>query len=135
MRISGSADAVYTTNKTSDESEKFIENRRENIKTDLITITQDKLENILIKHLDKLLLKTKWITPLSLALSILATILTSTFKDSFGLSKDIWAAIFYLLFISSIIWLIILVIKLIRNIKSTSIESLIKAISNTREEV
>ena len=133
MKISGTA-AVYTTNKSSDESEKFIENRRENIKTDLITITQDKLENILIKHLDKLLLKSKWITPLSLTLSILATILTSTFNDSFGLSKDIWAAIFYILFISSIVWFVVLLIKLVRNYKSTSIDSLIKEISNTREE-
>ena len=133
MKISGTA-AVYTTNKSSDESEKFIENRRENIKTDLITITQDKLENILIKHLDKLLLKSKWITPLSLTLSILATILTSTFNDSFGLSKDIWAAIIYILFISSILWFVVLLIKLVRNYKSTSIDSLIKEISNTREE-
>ena len=37
--------------KKQQESNSYIENERENIKTDLIKITKDKLENILLKNI------------------------------------------------------------------------------------
>jgi len=117
---------IYSRNL--DESEKFVANKRENIKSDLITITHDKLENILLKHLEKLSFKNKWLAPLSLFLSLLATLLTAKFDNIFGLSKDIWQAIFIVCCCSSFIWLMISIFKLIIYRKEATLESLLNKI-------
>jgi hypothetical protein len=121
-------DNIYSTSPREDESKKFVADRRENIKSDLIIITHDKLENILLKHLERLLLKNKWLTPLSLFISIFVTLLTASFKDAFGLTKEIWTSIFIVCCIISLFWLIVSVISLIKHRKETTIESLINKI-------
>jgi hypothetical protein len=123
-----SKNKIYVTNNHEDESDKFIANKRENIKSDLITITHDKLENILLKHFNKTFSRNKWITPLSLFISILLVLLTATFKDTFGISKDIWNSIFILCCLGNFIWFIVSIIRLIKNWKESSLESLINKI-------
>ena len=115
------------------ENSKYIANERENIKTDLIKITRDKLENILLKHLNILKFKVSWATPFSLFISTLTTLLTTDFKD-FLLKKEIWNAIFILLMILSGVWFIVNIILLIKNHKKASIDFLIDKISNVRNE-
>ena len=115
------------------ENSKYIANERENIKTDLIKITRDKLENILLKHLNILKFKVSWATPFSLFISTLTTLLTTDFKD-FLLKKEIWNAIFILLMIFSGVWFIVNIILLIKNHKKASIDFLIDKISNVRNE-
>lgn len=115
------------------ENSKYIANERENIKTDLIKITRDKLENILLKHLNVLKFKVSWATPFSLFISTLTTLLTTDFKD-FLLKKEIWNAIFILLMIFSGVWFIVNIVLLIKNHKKASIDFLIDKISNVRNE-
>jgi hypothetical protein len=119
---------IYVTNAHEDESDKFIANKRENIKSDLITITHDKLENILLKYLIKISNRNKWVTPLSLFISILLVLLTATFKDTFGISKDIWNSFFILCCLGNFIWFIVSISSLIKNWKESSLDSLINKI-------
>ena len=119
---------VFTTDPTHDESRKFIQNRRENIKTDLIEITHDKLENILLKHLMILRYRTSWITPLSIFIAILAIILTTSFNEFFGIKAATWEATYHIICVSMFIWLIYDFFKLYKNWNKTTIEFLINKI-------
>ena len=111
------------------EKNRYIENKRENIQTDLITITEDKLENILLKSQNSLTQRSDWKTPVSLFVTTLTTILTSDFKD-FLFKKEIWNALYILLIIGSFIWLIVNIIRIIKKPKKETIESLINKIAN-----
>ena len=71
-----------------------------NTKSDYIFITQDKLENILRLFIENLKKSYHWITFIALAISILAALLTTEFKEEFlGIDGNIWFALFILLFI------------------------------------
>ena len=63
------------------EKEKFIVSERENIQTDLIKITRDKLEIILLKEFNSMKKVSDWKTPASIFITTLITVLTATFKD------------------------------------------------------
>ena len=107
---------------------KFVDKRMSNVKSDLIEITHDKLENILLKHLKNLDIRNSWITPASIFLTVLIVRLTATFNDSFGISKDVWNAFFLILMIGSLIWLIWKIIEIINCWKKSSVEYLINSI-------
>jgi hypothetical protein len=112
---------------------RFIDQVRSNTKSDLIEITEDKLENILLKHLSKTSKTNSWITPLTLFLTILTIFLTADFKDFAGIEKATWKAVFLVALISSFIWSIITGIGAIKNSKKSSIAFLIKEIKNNIE--
>ena len=107
---------------------KFVDKRMSNVKSDLIEITHDKLENILLKHLKNLDIRNSWITPASIFLTVLIVRLTATFNDSFGISKDVWNAFFLILMFGSLIWLIWKIIEIINCWKKSSVEYLINSI-------
>lgn len=125
-------DKVFKTN--ADGDEKFVGARFTNVKSDLIEITHDKLENILTKHYEKRNLRIAWFNPASLGIGVALTLATADFKpNTFGLDAATWKAIFVLLFISSSIWLLASLIKLGFYWKESKIETLIdmlKAKSN-----
>ena len=113
--------------------EKFIVNERENIQTELIKITRDKLENILLEEFNSMKMVPDWKTPFSIFITTLITVLTANFKD-FMFSKEIWNSLFLLLmFISGICFLINL-IRVLRTHKKDSIGSLINKIANIEED-
>lgn len=116
-----------------DEQDKFVDKRMSNVKTDLIEITHDKLENILLKYLKNLDKKRIWITPLSIFLTVLVARLTSTFKDSFGISKDTWDAFFLFLLLGSIFWLVWSLIVIASCIKKSTLEYLINMIKTSEK--
>ncbi len=118
---------TVTYNTTDDK--KFISDLHENIQTELITITKDKLENILLKYLNKLDLRKAWITPFSVFLSLIIALLTADFKEFLGLPKELWHALFIISCFFSFVLLIILGIKAFKNRKDTSVESLMNKIS------
>jgi len=109
---------------------KFVDKRMSNVKSDLIEITHDKLENILLKHLKNLDLRKSWITPASIFLTVLIARLTSTFNDSLGIPKDVWNAFFLILMVASGIWLIWRIIEIINCWKKSSVEYLINNIKS-----
>jgi hypothetical protein len=124
--------AVFTTDASNDESSKFVDKRRSNTKSDLIEITEDKLENILLKHIQCLGLRKGWIAPLSIFIAFFVSLLTASFNSKLGLSADTWQAIFIICSILSGGWFIVSIIKLFINWKSTKIETLINKIKNVK---
>lgn len=115
---------------TSDQDSKFVDKRRSNVKSDLIEITEDKLENILLKHLQRLGTRRSWITPLSLFITTLLAILSATFGDMLGIEAPVWKAIFLLASIASFLWLIASTVLLAVNWKQSSLPYLIAIIKN-----
>jgi hypothetical protein len=107
---------------------KFVDKKMSNVKSDLIEITHDKLENILLKHLKNLDIRKSWITPASIFLTVLIARSTSTFNDSLGIPKDVWNAFFLILMIASVIWLIWCLVEIISCWKKSSIDYLINTI-------
>lgn len=112
---------------------KFVDKRMSNVKSDLIEITHDKLENILLKHLKNLDIRKSWVTPASIFLTVLVARLTSTFNDSLGITKDVWNAFFLILLIASSIWLIWRTIEIFSCLSKSSIDFLIKTIKASEE--
>lgn len=121
-------DSKDVFNIDSDSSNKFVDKRRSNIKSDFIEITHDKLENILLKHLHHLKYRREWVAPLSIFITLLITILTVTFNDFFGLKAEEWKSIFIICAFLTFIWLIYSIILLIKYWNSTTIDSLINKI-------
>jgi hypothetical protein len=91
----------------------YVEQTRVHLNFDqnVVITTEDRLELCLRNHLECIGSKREWITPLSLFAAFLTTLLTSTFKDSLGLSAATWQALFVLLLIVSAIWSIAATIK------------------------
>ncbi|MCH3883223.1 hypothetical protein [Tenacibaculum aquimarinum] len=110
--------------------DKFVSQVRINTQSELIEITEDKLENILLKHLSKLNKIKGWLTPVSLLLTILIVLLTAEFKLFWGVEKEVWKAIFILGLVATIIWSIITIINAIKCSKSSTVTFLINEIKN-----
>ena len=110
--------------------DKFVSQVRVNTQSELIEITEDKLENILLKHLSKLNKVKGWLTPVSLFVTILIVILTADFKPLWGLEKEVWKAIFVVAMLLTIIWSIISLFEAIKCSKKSTITFLINEIKN-----
>lgn len=113
-----------------DGAERFVEQYRSNVKSDVIEITEDKLENILLKHLTKLMTRKGWMMPLSLFISVFLASLTATFTRKFGIEGHVWQATFILSVIVSGVWLVASIVKLAMCWKESSMDTLINTIKN-----
>ena len=78
----------------------------QNIDQELIVITEDKLQLILIKYEETKKRLYDWISPLGMFITLLITWGTTDFKDAIGLSKDSWKAIFVIATIAIGVWLV-----------------------------
>lgn len=94
--------------------------------SDLIEITEDKLENILLKHRQAAADARSWSTPLSLLLALL----TATFPAKWGLAADAWQAEFAAGAVVLLIWLLCCFISLIATGKVRPLGYLISRIRN-----
>lgn len=109
----------------------YIKQEFSNVSTNSITITHDKLENILIKSYQRHLSRSAWINPLSIILALGLSVATSDFKPSaFGIDASTWRAFFMIVLTGSCIWLAWSLIQLAKNWKGSSIEALINRIKN-----
>jgi hypothetical protein len=86
-----------------------------NVKQEIIITTEDKIKLVLINTRESLTAQRDWWTPAGLLVSFVATLSTADFKDSLGVTKEFWHAIFVLLTIASVVWLVIALKKLIKN--------------------
>ena len=75
-----------------------------NIAQDIIVITHDKVENILLKKKIIPLSRSAWITPFAILLTTLATLATAQFKN-WVFQADVWMALFIFISIGSLLWL------------------------------
>lgn len=112
---------------------RFVGDIYSNVSSDVIEITHDKLENILLRFYQKHMLRFAWFNPLSILLALGLSISTSDFKASaLGLDASTWRSFFMLIMLLSLAWLIISLIQLFRYWDKTSIEYLINRIKNAQ---
>lgn len=95
---------------------------------EVITITVDKLSLILFQHASSIEDKKSWIAPFGVLLTIILTLITTTFKD-YILSQSTWYAIFIISLILVILWFLR---SLYRSIWSPSIEDLVEKIKQQK---
>ena len=99
----------HESNISSEDSSKLIKNVKiyDNLDQNLIRITEDKLENILLKSLKNIENKKAWVTPSGVFLTlILIPITTERFKDALSISASVWEAACYIGLIISFGWTI-----------------------------
>jgi hypothetical protein len=124
--------ATYTT---SEGESKFVDKRYSNVKSDVVEITHDKLENVLLKFYQRHLLRSAWFNPLSLFIGVSLTLTSAEFKaTSLGVEGPTWKAFFIMAFVCSGIWFVANLVRLVANWKETSLDYLISRIKNAREE-
>jgi hypothetical protein len=99
-----------------------------NVNQDIIITTEDKIKLVLMNTREVLTAKREWWTPLGLLLTFIATLVTTEFKATMGLSKDTWLAIFIILTFLCVLWLIRALYKLYKNRKQDNLEAIIKKI-------
>ena len=103
----------------------------ENLAQNLIKITEDKLENILLKHLKNIEDKKAWMTPFGIFLTlILIPITTEKFKDALSINASVWEAACYMGIIISLGWTLYSAYKAY-SCKGNAIEDLINKIKKS----
>ena len=105
-----------------------INNTISDISVNVITITEDRLENVLIKHVDKLRRSKDYVGAIALSVSLLIVLVTSDFKNKW-LDAGTWRGFFIFLFIASIGYLGYTLYNLIRN--NDSVEDIMKDIKRS----
>lgn len=74
-------------------------------KVEVIVISDDKLHIILTNCLGSITKLNQWATPLGILVTLAVTMLTTSFK-AFILSASVWEAIFWIITILNVAWLI-----------------------------
>ena len=87
-----------------------------NLPQEVITTTEDKVRLCLSEHLKRMEKKRGWFTPLGILVALIATLITTNFKDA-GLDAATWKAFFIIATVLSFGWLIYSVIKALRSEK------------------
>jgi len=72
---------------------------------DVIVISDDKLHIILTNCLSRMSSLKQWATPLGILVTLIVTMLTTNFKH-FILQDSVWEAIFWILILTNIVWLL-----------------------------
>jgi hypothetical protein len=125
--------SVYVDPQNENESSRFVRNLRSNVESDLIEITEDKLENILLKHIKQLNIKDSWVSPLSLFVAVAAAKTTATFNDALGLKAAVWEAIFVLVGVGSVCWLARNLYLIASNWNKSTLDSLMNRIKDSQD--
>lgn len=126
-------DEVATYSSSSED--RFVDKKYANLRSDIVEITHDKLENVLLKFYQKHALRTAWFNPLSLGVGVALTLSTAEFKaKTMGFDGTTWQAIFVIALFGSIIWLIINLARLWWCWNETTLEFLIDRIKNKGKE-
>lgn len=109
----------------------IIGNEYRNIKSDYITITEDKLENIVSKFLAKFKHRARWITPFTLGLSLIASLSATNFtKDALGMAGEYWQYSYRIAFYACCIWSIYAIIRALIVVNSSNSKRLLDEIKN-----
>jgi len=77
-----------------------------NIAQDIIVITDDRVYRVLSPWCQSVEKCSSWVGPVSLTVTIWLTLLSATFQDKFGISKEEWSALFVFGGIVATIWCI-----------------------------
>lgn len=107
---------------------KFITDTVENVGSTQITITEDKLRNILLKHVPMIRKSRDWIGAFFTTAGMSASIYACSFTEKLGLSGDVWKGIFLVLVVVSAILFLYSCFNALR--KNSNEEKIIKDIKN-----
>ena len=107
-----------------------------NISQDVAVISVDKLELILNDYDNRMKKNKNWQELLAYIISLLLAMLTSSFKDTFGVHKEYWTALFCMILIVSLILLLITSVNSYKNRKYNikSVINRIKSASNSDKD-
>ena len=78
-----------------------------NTRQEVIVITMDRAELCLMRYMSKLEQRRGWIAPLGLLIPVMAALLTSDFRASYGLDAATWHALFILVAVVAAGWLLL----------------------------
>ena len=106
----------------------FVTDTIENVGSAQITITEDKLRNILLKHVPMIRKSRDWIGAFFTTAGLSASIYACSFTEKLGLSGDVWKGIFLVLIIVSAILFLYSCYNALR--KNSNEEKIIKDIKN-----
>ena len=90
-----------------------INNSVSEININVISVTEDRLENVLSSHFSRLNKSKDWIGAVALTLTLLIVLVTSQFKDIL-LDAPTWKALFIFLFLASALYSIYTIANAIR---------------------
>lgn len=108
-----------------------LEKVHNNTKQETIYITVDRAKLVLKDHSQMLSNRKGWIAPLGIGASLLLALVSTNFKDTFGVSSSVWEALFIFCFASSVIWLVCEFIRLAQSLWSgNSIDQVIEKLKN-----
>lgn len=88
-----------------------IHNNTSEISVNVITITEDRLENVINKHINKFRKSQDYIGSVALTISLLVVLVTSEFKNK-GFDAGTWKGIFISLFAASVVYMVYVFINL-----------------------
>lgn len=100
-----------------------------NLQIGVIVVSEDKLVRILEKDRERIKRNVAWTAPASFFISLIVTILTTDFKNKWGMPAETWQALFYVATAISVLFIIIFCFK----VKKKSIDDLIKEIKGNKE--
>ena len=95
-----------------------------NLEQVIIVTTEDKLRLCLLNAVDRLDVKRKWWTPLSVFATLILALTTTEFQDRFAISATTWQAVFLILATVTLIWSVVAVWQ------ATRIEVSVKSIAS-----
>jgi hypothetical protein len=104
-----------------------IDEIHDNTSQELIYINDDKLKLILIEHLAKVENGKAWLTPFGLLLTVILVFCSADFKLAFGIPADTWRAVFIIVGLICLLWLIYCLSKMG---KSQTLDDVIKIVKN-----
>jgi hypothetical protein len=78
-----------------------------NITQQIILTTADKARLCLMEALDRLERRRAWIAPAGILATLVVVFPTTTFQDFLGFSKEYWRAIFSMVTLGALTWLIV----------------------------
>jgi hypothetical protein len=97
---------------------------------EFIVTTKDKIELALNEQQKYIKIKYDWITPASVSLSVIATLVAADFKQFAGISADSWKSMFYIVGAVSIVWTAHTSFKAIKYLKKGTNKEFIEMLKN-----
>lgn len=92
----------------------------------IIATTEDKVRLAVMTHLSQIARKHEWVAPCGLLVPIAATFATATFKQAW-LPAATWQAVFLLVGLGALVWLIV---SVIRGMRAPSIDDFVDALKS-----
>lgn len=94
--------AVTVTNTNSE----FVENEINNVSSDIIRITEDKLRLKLADYERSVANSSDWVGAVGIVATVILSLITTDFKDRFGMKAETWSAVFIIVLIVAFIYCI-----------------------------